>query len=394
VRVAVFLEQDINIGGGFQQAYSVVDYIVKHPLGGVEYVFFVLSRQNHEFLNQIGVKNIFIKQAFRCLIHRGIKKLLKESLGLFIPFQGYVDDILTLHKIDLVYFLTPSYYAMGLRKHNYIITIWDQCHRDWVEFPEVRNDLEFESREFLYRNVLTKAVAVFVDSKLSKENMACRYGVNLERIRVARFFPFESAGSKFLDTSDIDVCEKYSIKKPFVFYPAQFWKHKNHCYILKTMSIFKANCPVDAVFVGNDYGNRGLVETRAKEFGIDDRCHFLGFVTRNEVVSFYKNALALVMPTYFGPTNIPPLEAFYWGCPVCYSDLPGLREQVGDAAFLMDLNNPGNLAEIIEILLRGGEIVKSKINSGRKKLDEFSGERYLETLSEVLRSYGNLMGIE
>ncbi|MDR2780746.1 MAG: glycosyltransferase family 4 protein [Synergistaceae bacterium] len=365
---------------------------MKHPLDGVEYVFFVFSKKNHEFLNQLGLKNILIKQTFRRLLHRGIRKLLKISLGLLTPFQGYIDDLLTLHKIDLVYFLTPSHYAMGLRRHNYVITIWDQCHRDWVEFPEVRNNLEFESREFLYRNVLTKAAAVFVDAESSKEKMARRYGVDLERIYIARFFPFESADSACPDAVDIDVCEKYSIKKPFIFYPAQFWKHKNHSYILEAMSVFKANCPIEAVFVGNDYGNRSFIEMRAKELGVYERCHFLGFVPRNEVVFFYKNALALVMPTYFGPTNIPPLEAFYWGCPVCYSDLPGLREQVGDAAFLMDLSNPGSLAETIETLLQNGEIVESKINNGRKRLDEFSGERYLGTLAEVLQSHRSLMG--
>ena len=50
------------------------------------------------------------------------------------------------------------------------------------------------------------------------------------------------------------------------------------------------------------------------------------------------------MPTYFGPTNIPPLEAFSLNVPVCYSDLDGLREQVGEAAFLMNLKNPESLA--------------------------------------------------
>ncbi|MDR1482246.1 MAG: glycosyltransferase family 4 protein [Synergistaceae bacterium] len=394
MRVAVFLEQDINVGGGFQQAYSVVDYIVRHPISGIEYVFFVSNKKNHEFLNNLGLENILIKQKFRCLLHRAVRKLLKISLGVLIPFQGYIDDILASRKIDLVYFLTPSHYAMCLRKHNYIVTIWDLCHRDWVEFPEVRNDLEFESREFLYRNILAKAVAVFVDAELSKGNMARRYGVDLERIYVTSFFPFEFSDSKSSDASDVSVCEKYSIKKPFIFYPAQFWHHKNHCYILEAMALLRENQPLEVVFVGNDYGYREFVEKRSKELGVDKRCHFLGFVPRVELESFYKNALALVMPTYFGPTNIPPLEAFYWGCPVCYSDLPGLREQVGEAAFLMDLKDPNSLIEYIDIILQGGEIVLSKLNEGREKLKEFSGERYFETFSKVLINYKDLMKCE
>ena len=58
------------------------------------------------------------------------------------------------------------------------------------------------------------------------------------------------------------------------------------------------------------------------------------------MASLYKESIALVMPSYFGPTNIPPLEAFNLGVPVLYSDLPGLKDQVGDAALLLDLNKP------------------------------------------------------
>ena len=34
------------------------------------------------------------------------------------------------------------------------------------------------------------------------------------------------------------------------------------------------------------------------------------------------------MPTYFGPTNIPPLEAFLLKVPVIYSGIIGLKEFV------------------------------------------------------------------
>jgi glycosyltransferase involved in cell wall biosynthesis len=394
MRVAVFLEQDINTGGGFQQAYSVVDCLVRRRLDDVDYVFFVFSRKNHEFLERYGLEHIWIRQSVSRIVHRAVRKLLRISLGLLIPFQGYIDKVLLQNKIDLVYFLTPSVYAMGLRKHNFIITIWDQCHRDWVEFPEVRNDCEFECRDFFYREVLPKAVAVFVDAELSREKMCRRFGVDLERIHVAKFFPLQSENSPAFDGSEVDVCAKYSIKKPFIFYPAQLWAHKNHIYILKALKLLESKNAVEAVFVGNDFGNRSVVEESARRLGISQRCHFLGLVPRGELISLYKSAIALVMPTYFGPTNIPPLEAFLYGCPVCYSDLPGLREQVGDAAFLVDLNNPGSLTEAIEIILQNDDRVNFKIKKGYERLRIFSEEEFMTTFSKVLRTYRDVTGCE
>ena len=53
----------------------------------------------------------------------------------------------------------------------------------------------------------------------------------------------------------------------------------------------------------------------------------------------------MVMPSYFGPTNMPPLEAFAMKTPVVVSDLPGIRDQVGEAALLVEPENPKALSE-------------------------------------------------
>ena len=77
-----------------------------------------------------------------------------------------------------------------------------------------------------------------------------------------------------------------------------------------------------------------------KKYNLEDQVRFTGFVSNEEINYLYSQSLALVMPTYFGPTNIPPLEAFKLNVPVLYSDLPGLRDQVNDAALLLNLNDP------------------------------------------------------
>ena len=36
------------------------------------------------------------------------------------------------------------------------------------------------------------------------------------------------------DFNQIEI-KKYSVKYPYIFYPAQFWAHKNHTYILREL---------------------------------------------------------------------------------------------------------------------------------------------------------------
>jgi glycosyltransferase involved in cell wall biosynthesis len=61
---------------------------------------------------------------------------------------------------------------------------------------------------------------------------------------------------------------------------------------------------------------------------------------------------AKIFLSYFGPDNFPPLEAFVLGCPVIAADVPGAREQIGEAALLFDPSNPSDIAAKIESLWR------------------------------------------
>ena len=69
------------------------------------------------------------------------KKILDKYLFKFLKkIEKYspFEKKLIAHQIDLVYFLSPTSLALSLEKLNYITTLWDLCHRDNPEFPEVR----------------------------------------------------------------------------------------------------------------------------------------------------------------------------------------------------------------------------------------------------------------
>ena len=41
------------------------------------------------------------------------------------------------------------------------------------------------------------------------------------------------------------------------------------------------------------------------KFDLEEQVYFLDFVNNDDLFHLYKNSKALLMPTYFGPTNIP-----------------------------------------------------------------------------------------
>ena len=104
----------------------------------------------------------------------------------------------------------------------------------------------------------------------------------------------------------------------------------------------------------------------AAQLGLTNEVRYLGPVPDEDMAALYTQSVALVMPTFFGPTNIPPLEAWHFGRPVITSDIRGLREQTGDAGLLVDPRSPDALADAMLRLWRDDALCTALAERGRK----------------------------
>ncbi|UPM49215.1 glycosyltransferase family 4 protein [Synechococcus sp. A10-1-5-1] len=354
LKVAVILDQPIRSGGGFQQALNAVLLVKALPATLVDPLFVTTVPSNLQTLSSINITPIEFSPSRLTLAFSYIRRFITEPycynfLCKFYPYSPF-EHFLRLHDVDLVYFLSPSSWSNDLDSLNFIITLWDLSHRDDPEFPEVRNSRQFHHRERIFRSALPRATAVLVDSSLGKHNAERRYGLDESRVHVVPFEESPYLSGRLTETTesvttDMTTCS-FSVPETFIFYPAQFWPHKNHIYILRALSILREqhNVCLPAVFVGGDKGNLSYIRDTVRSLALEDQVIMPGFVSSSDITFLYKNALALVMPTYFGPTNLPPLEALSMGTPLIYSGSPSLSAFVAGAALLVDLNDPSDLA--------------------------------------------------
>ena len=96
------------------------------------------------------------------------------------------------------------------------------------------------------------------------------------------------------------------------------------------------------------------------------------------------------MPTYLGPTNIPPLEALYYETPVCYSDTTFFREQMGDSVFYIDLKDPKSLVESLLMIQSDKRITKDKIINGKELLDNWNEHDFYNKLLKIFNDFKNI----
>ena len=141
------------------------------------------------------------------------------------------------------------------------------------------------------------------------------------------------------------------------------------------------------VLTGPENGNAPFIRQKVVEMGMEDHVVFTGFIRMDELVCLYQNAFAMVFPTFFGPDNIPPLEAFALGCPVVASRVQGAPEQLGDGALLFDPADEEEIALCIEKLITAPQERNRLIENGYRRVKELGVDHYVSKLISVVNEF-------
>lgn len=394
LRLAVMLEQALELGGGFQQPLNDLLWLREWAAkSGSEIVVYSPYPKTLEILKEFGIEGRLRKfgisdYVFLFLKYCGPFDLVQIALELKSPFER----ALIRDGIDVVHFTSTSKRHLLLHQLPFIITIFDGCHRDAPEFPEVRTFGEFERREMLFRLASTKAVAVIVNAPELIDDLCRRYAMEPERAICIPFSPSTYVSRSTPDAAaDTAVLTKYQLEQGYLFYPAQFWPHKNHITLLAALAELRERGITERlVLCGSNRSGRDKIDMAIRNYGLSDQIAIIGFVDSAELATLYRGASALVMPSYFGPTNLPPLEAWAVGTPVIYPE--AFKAQAGDAAILFDYDDPHSLADAIVSLRTEGTRERLR-EAGHRRLAQFAEEtkagqaqfaRHLERLKHRL----------
>ncbi len=332
--------QEREVGGGYVFQKTVVDELIKYDFESKVHLYY---KSNENLFDNIkNLKFINLKYDKDYIVHKIIKKILFRTKKQKIRS---LDNVLCRDKIHLIYFISP----IGEPPNSvpYILTVWDLAHKKHTYFPEVSNNGDFERRESYYNNAVQKASFVVIGNEVGREELCKYYKMDLHRIKIN---PMPTPDYVYTKKADEIILDTYKLKnEKYLFYPAQFWAHKNHIRLLKAMRKLKDN-GFKMVFTGSDRGNANYIKQKIKDFGLENVVVNIGFVTQEEIIALYKNAFALTYASWFGPDNIPPLEAMALHCPVLCSNFEGAREQFGECVLYFDRTDETTIIEAIKKL--------------------------------------------
>jgi glycosyltransferase involved in cell wall biosynthesis len=370
LKIGIVLKNDYSpeVGGGFSCYSSLIEAIDrKNDWKNIEFVFVYITYsaqqdpgpKNHSFQKPLLLIDLQISdkkqhKLFSIYYHLRLIPYFKNKAEQKIHFiknvlyKEFVEEQLKKNGIDLLYYLTPSSNPWN---YPFVYTHWDIGHQSTFPFPELAMNKNYDWREKHYQTIVKKAFAIFCESEAGKRELVKYQNINPERIFVIPAFPGNVIKEQVSETKQLEILNSFFLEKnKFFFYPAQFWSHKNHYnLIIAFKKLSEIHPDVKLVFTGSDKGNLSYIKEEIARLSLENLVDYLGFVNKQELYTLYNNCIAMVMPTFLGPTNLPLLEASFLGCPVIASDLAGHREMLGNYATYI---NPSDPDDIFQAMLK------------------------------------------
>jgi len=340
-----------TIGGGSSYYDVMIENIDKKEFKDVEIAFISNNGPIHGFNKKVILIPFYRKFLFK----------LFKSISFLIPvffkykyscfYENIIGKYLQKKGVQIIFYPTQGY--AYITNFPFISNNWDIGHKSTYAFPEFFEKNQFNIRNKWYDYYLKKALMVFSESEAGKQELIRFTGIAEEKVKVLPIFAGRSILKDIDEENQKTILEKYDLKNnQYFFYPAQFWAHKNHYGLLQAFARFlKRNKNYKLILTGSDQGNLKYIKNQVNLLKLEQNVVFGGFVNTDEICTFYRNAIALVMTTFFGPTNMPLLEALALDCPVLCTDLPGHREIMSDAALYFKPGNYDEIAECMEKIL-------------------------------------------
>jgi glycosyltransferase involved in cell wall biosynthesis len=415
MRIGIVPQLRRSFGGVYQYSITVLHALAHYDALGGTYDFVVLTNdREHSGLPDLNLDAWSVEPlrppSVRRLAKRvlaraglaGVVRRIRERMPTGATPIPNVDVVRSRPKearrlnrlgIELMLYPEPNTLAFETPIPS-IMAVHDLHHRLYPEFPEVSADGEWERREYLFRNAARNATVLLTDSEVGKEDILDvygHYGVTPERVRVLPFVPAAYLPAHVSETERDRVRRAFNLPDRYLLYPAQFWPHKNHRRIVQALALLRRESGITApiVFSGSSDGKIlqetfAQVRSEARVGGIEDDVICVGYAPDADMGPLYAMATALVMPTLFGATCIPIVEAWAFGCPVITSDIRGIREQVGDAAMLVDPTSIEAIATaILQVWINEG-LREDLIERGRCRLARYTPEDFRSRLIEAI----------
>lgn len=255
----------------------------------------------------------------------------------------------------------------------------DLLHRD---FPESLNAIDIAHRDNCLHTAARRTDVFQVISDYTAQRLQAHTGIDSSRI-IRTYLPLQHRL-----TGPSNPGPRTRENRPYFYYPANAWPHKNHETLLVSYSLYRHATGDDAwrlVLTGHESRRMKQLHQRAVTLGVEDAVDFLGYVDDARLAALWHGAAALVFPSLHEGFGIPLIEAMSRRVPVLANRATAIPEVAGDAALLVDARSPTELAAGLQRIATDERLRLDLVERGTRRAREFQSSLEFGKLLEAFR---------
>jgi glycosyltransferase involved in cell wall biosynthesis len=228
-------------------------------------------------------------------------------------------------------------------------------------------------------------------SESSKKDIVEYLSVEPDRIYVTPLASRYSPNYLSLDSKEkLKQLINYDFSKPYILFVSTIEPRKNINAIISAFNYLKEKSKIEhqLILIGQKGWHHQPIFEAIEASPWNSQIHHLSYLSDELVALFYSQADVFVYPSHYEGFGLPVLEAMTLGAPVITSNTSSLPEVAGDAALLVDPNEPTQLAEAILKVISDCQLRSKLIHKGQERAKLYSWER---TAQETLKAYRSLL---
>ena len=246
-----------------------------------------------------------------------------------------------------------------------------------TELPGWKANLQRLRKRFIYR----AATHVVANSGAAREDVQRVFRVSERKCHV-----FYNSLADPLE--DLDIRQDAKKQNRFICV-GRLHPTKGQDVVIRAIALLKQVLPNAYVEFIGDGPCKPFYMQLARELGVEDRCIFVGAVNHHEVFTGMASSIATIVPSRSEAFGLVNIESMAVGTPVIASGVGGIVEIIRDGVdgFLVPPENPGALAEKVEMLLSDPELRQTLGTNARERfLTQFEQSKIVRQQVEWLES--------
>ena len=270
---------------------------------------------------------------------------------------------------------------MGLRKTGIpgVVTIHDLI---FLRHSEYYHWLDTKIYEWKFRQTLREAAHIIAISERTRQDIIELGGAEYaDRISVI-YQSFSPRFTKEISASKkAEVRRRYELPARYVLNVGTIERRKNLMLVAEALDLLPKDIHLVAV---------GRKTAYAEELPKSDRIHLLSGVPDDDLAAIYAMGEVFAYPSRYEGFGIPIIEAIATGLPVVACTGSCLEEAGGPHCRYVDPDNPTEMAEALQMSLRGAYDREQRIAQSREYIKRFEGRDVAGQVAEIYKTLSKI----